>query len=336
MRIPSLLALGMALLLPVVAPAKDTATEPEKSRWEFALKPQLQLRLEVDSDTEEAHFSMPRARLKFDLEYTKSLSLRFGLGLDDFGLKVLGNYGDVRAYKKHLIVRFGYMKRPFSRTWLTSSASQSFADRTFLKAQLSNRRDLGVMLHNNFKGRGGLRWALGVFTDLDLAAVIEGAKPTFSPTLVGRVGWNMKGLDGYRETDRAREGLRAGGAASVAWFDKTGLRWEVDGMAKWRGLTGMAQVGGRTDADYQHDALTAQTHLGYRVIPELEILARWAGLFPDGQSGLHEVGGGLGGWLFNDHFHPIIEAAWFREPVVGGGAIAPQEGWRVRVQLQIR
>lgn len=334
------------LVIATLEPGIARASDGDGPRLSARVRSLIQTRMEVDSATDITRFRLRRARIKLRVRYTKALEANLSVDFGDFALSVLNAYTDVRAIKNHLHVRVGHFKRPFSRQRLSGSADQGVAERTFLKDHFGSGRDLGAMLHNGVK-RDGFRWSAGVFGDFDLATFIEVGQDEIEPVFAARVEYAMDDLDGYSETDSARTGIRAGGAASVLYMmgDKRGqegVRWEVDAIAKLYGATLSVAWFGRqgettsVSAPKTYINYGVYTHAAYRFIQELEVAARWSGLFPDGSSARHEVTGALNAYLFDEHLRATVDGSLLRAPVAGTGATAPVNEWRVRVQLQFR
>ncbi len=335
---------GVAPLLVLLAALPAMAEKPPADDTDSVrVQALLQTRLLWDEqDAPDTQLTIPRARLKLKGRFGKALRYNFSVDFGDFAVELKNAYTDVRAIKKHLQVRVGHFKRPFSRQRLTTAANQGAADRTLLKSVFGSGRDIGLMLHNRFRRGSGLKWAFGVFSDFDLDRYLDTREegfPQFHPMLAGRIECAMPGLRGFSETDAARGPLRVGGAAAAMYFlDDTGpsegLRWEADAIAKLRGATLSVQVSGADGTDAE-DAMGLYAHAAYRFIDQLEIAGRWAGLFPSDTDTWYEATAALNGYFFGRHLRATIDVGLLHRPVPGAGALDP-DGWRVRVQLQVR
>ena len=354
----------VATLIVVVA-ANASAKKKKKKSVEVEAMVQTRLTWESETTSDSTTLSLPRARIALEGRLHKKLHYDVSLDFGGFEFEVLNAYLDVRAYKSDLIVRVGHFKRPFGRQRLTTAARQGLVERTFIKKRrhFGAGRDLGLMLHNDLKRGSGLEWAFGLFADIDAESVFERTlqkKVTgndvglsdpfrFRPTLGGRVGYHMKGLRGYEETDRDRTGPRVGGGIGViallteeSTSERVGIRWEADVIAKMWGLTLSAAVLGRAEdqaSGFEHQALGIYSHAGYRFgfFPALEVAARYAGLFEEVASTSHEhheVSWGLNGYLFNDHLKLQLDASWLSN--YEAGAPYEKDAYRFRFQIQVK
>ncbi|MFT5430363.1 MAG: hypothetical protein ACI9OJ_001037 [Myxococcota bacterium] len=321
-------------------PADALADKPGQAK--FKIKPDflIQTRMTYLSQRNDTTVGLPRARFGLEGKLKGMLEAELSLGFDDFALELKDAYADVFAYGHALRVKVGHFKRPFSRERLTSGARIGGVERMLIRGEFDQGRDLGVMLHNGLTDRDGFEWAFGVFTDFDLdefdPAVGElGVRPT----LALRLGYNTKGLEGYRETDEDRGPFRFGVGASGLVFLETsdsapgrrGYRWNVDAIAKVRGVTAAAALFGRIrELSGGHDALGAYAHVAYRLasLEELEVALRYGGLLPDSGTKEHEATLGINTYFFSDHL--MVKA--------DGGVLVGDGGndYRFRLQVQVR
>ena len=279
-----------------------------------------------DSDATDLVIRRARATLKgrfFDRRLRYKLAVDFGRAK----VSLKDAFVDVGVVGKLLWIRVGHMKRPFSRERLTGVTSLALVDRSLLESRYDTGRDVGVLLHN----RGsGLEWALGAFGNIDMD------DPTTKPSLVltARLGWAMKGLDGYLPTDARGGALRAGVSASaVVLLDNTqgrpvGWRWEGDAIAKIHGVTLSASVMGRVNTFERaaHDGFGLYGLAAWRLLPELELAARWANEWASDRSDPGELRGGINTYLFGDHLKLQLDAGW----------LLPGDGFELRLQVQVQ
>lgn len=319
------------VVLSFLSATVTTAKPPEESlkRWAHP-GVLLQPRFSWDSGTDDSILRIERARLKLKGQRRdKALGYRLSVEVANARLELKDAYIDARAYGKHLQIRAGHFKRPYSRQRLTGISAQGMVDRAVTETAFDQDRDMGFMLHNGEKG--GFGWALGLFSSFDFGVPDQ----AMGPALALRAGWAMKDLDGYNETDATGGPLRAGGAASlVAFFgdDKErprGYRWEADAIAKaYGGLLSVAVFGRTPDTSLSglsHDALGLFAHGAFRFFDELEVAARYAEVFNAKGANVPELTFGLTSYLYGGHLKPQAGVTWLPET----------DDVRVLVQLQV-
>lgn len=270
---------------------------------------QLQTRLayskyddELARDSELA-FLIPRSRLgvaghAFGPGFTYNLLLDFGRGW----ASVLDSWAEFEVVQKHLYVRVGQMKKPFSRQHLTSTAALQFTDPASTDRNFGAGYDIGVMLHDRFEKSPEFEWALGIYNGTGTRASFTGGAVTgtaeadddgnlvvdgtvsqsasfnnvpkrMRPTLVARLGYNTPELKGYSESDLEGGGPRFGVAGSVMRefdFDEndaSNLRAEVDTMLKVEGFstTGGLYLGWLEDLAIHDDNALHYDSVGWHV-----------------------------------------------------------------------
>ncbi len=184
-------------------------------------------------------------------------------------------YLNYEASNQYLQIRIGKFRTPFSRQQLMSTSQMQFYDQSRAndQFQLTNTgRDVGIMLHNGFSNR--IEWAL--------AAVSKG--------VVGRVGFNYNGIDGYEMSDFTGGDLRFAVAANgflhsnytTAKLDD--IRGGADFVAKIAGFSTNGAL------YYQYAKKENQTE------------------------GVNNLGGGADlGYLINKQIEPVLRYSWIKE-----------------------
>ncbi|MFT7623831.1 MAG: hypothetical protein ACI9WU_003016 [Myxococcota bacterium] len=319
--------IALLATLALAAPPNDAPATVRPSDWEYRFKAIIGGLATWDSEEETTpSLSLIRARPSLSGRYTRNLSWKLSAAFGDFEPRLRHAWINVRAYKRHLQMRVGRFKRPFSIMRLTSFHRQGGIDRGLASNALGSGYDLGAALHNGFRdAKAGFHWTAGAFAEDRLV-------------LAGRVGWASEGMRAYRQTDQSRGGLRWSAAAGVQWFGKRAakvqkLELEVDAMLKAHGLTVAAQLGQSLVDDQQ--TLSLHSHVGYRIIPELEPVLRYDSVFPDTGAMEQEAVLGLNAYLFENHLRATLDGAWLDRVVLGTGAAAAQSGYRVRFMLLV-
>ncbi len=221
----------------------------------------------IDSDTEgrqqNAAFSVERARLVFS-GHAHTKRMRYFLQLDagEGVVSVKDIFFDVDI-SKNTLLRIGQMKRPFSRQQIGSAGNLTLVDRASTDKAFGSGRDIGFMIHNNIGFRSGIEYAVGLFNgtgdrpnfsgsgtadintgDVSVdSGIFSNVPDVFEPTLVARIGYNTKDVNGYIEGDFVRSGFRYGvGATIFADFDAdnndaSDWRAQIDWIIKSKGLS---------------------------------------------------------------------------------------------------
>lgn len=165
-------------------------------------------------------------------------------------------------------VRGGLYKRPFQRQQMASDWRLAFFERNLTEETWKGGRDIGLSMHNGIDKGPTVEWSLGVYSgasdkprvtgDVDLKAedginaldnvALSNVPKLFSPTVVGRVGFNSSpDLKPYSEFDVDGGPFRAGVALSaMEGFDlqeDTSLtRLCLDAIAKIEHVTATGAV----------------------------------------------------------------------------------------------
>jgi hypothetical protein len=171
-------------------------------------------------------FSVPRVRLEaqgniWQEAWHYEVVTDFGKG----GATLKDGFIDYN-FKGQGRVRVGQFKRPFSRQQLTGDWKLDQVDRAITDKFFGCGRDIGIMLHDNYTKSPPFEWALGVFngtgeTTITTVSVdpTTGAGTASStnvpshmhPLVVGRVGYNTKGFEGYDDVDfKSSQGVGVG------------------------------------------------------------------------------------------------------------------------------
>ncbi|MFN7142940.1 MAG: porin [Myxococcota bacterium] len=197
-----------------------------------------------------------------------------------------------------LSVRAGQFKRPFSRSFLTSSSQLSMIDRPLPVGAFGDDSDIGLMVHNG--DTQPFEYAVGLFS-----GGLPGEEPDpVHPVVAVRVAGKTGGLKGYTESDLEGGAPRFGvGAAVVVDLEAdAGLpaRGLVDGLFKAHGFSLSSAIyvrasqDGEAVSDRRLDAVGHYTQAGYVIADRVEPVVRYAFLMPvDGEGDTHDVSGGL-------------------------------------------
>lgn len=255
-----------------------------------------------------SNFSIPRARFQFGGNaFGKRFRYMFVTELGKGAVRLLDYYVDYDIVPDWLTVRVGQWKRPFARTFISSSSALQFTDPEITDEAFGAGRDIGIAFGNDYEKSPTLEWVVGVFNgtgekgDLSGKVVVDtetGAGtitsgkfnnvPTvFNPTLVARIGFNHGGIKGYGETDLEGGPFRiAIGASGLVEMDADGdgessIRGELDTILKVEGFSFSAAgyVASGQDGDsfdkreLQAGGLHAQT--GYLIGGLVEPLFRY-------------------------------------------------------------
>ena len=315
---------------------------PKKRARKFKVKPGILLQawLAYHGESGDVLATIPGARIKLRAGMKGLFMAKLAVGFGDFEVELKDAFVNVNAYGRSLQVRTGYFKLPFSRERLTPGAWTGGVERTVIRTAFGQGRDIGLMLHNGLTSEDGFEWALGLFSDFEIKEFDPAVGPLdIRPTLALRIGYNMAGLKGYRETDATRGPLRVGGGFSALAFlengasapGRRGYRWNVDAIAKIEGFTLAAAGYGHMSAvdSLSHEALGAYAHVGYRLdrVRDLEFALRYGGLFPDVAPTEQEIMAGISAFFFDDHLIVRTDA---------GIVITDTEDFVFRFQMQVR
>ncbi len=334
-------------VLALAAPPADEA--PKKKRLQLEPAGLLQVRYtyrtdQNGNDGQTDAFEVPRARFIFKGAFEKRLDFELGVDFGNFELSLLDAYANVRAYKRHLQVRAGRMKRPLVRERLQSAKNLGEVDRAPAGKDLGARRDFGLMLHNGFGDEAGIEWAAGIFADLeplDFAA----EETDFRPVAAARLGWNSSDeLDPYVPWDReATSKVRYGlAAATLIMLDTdvvpdrdTGWRFEGDAVLKVAGAT-LGAGGGLSSADLDGAEPAFWTAFGmasYAFLDDYGVSVRYTHARTEATRALvdNELTVALSAWFFHDHLRLQVDGSWLDLE-----SDTANNDFRVRAQLQVQ
>jgi hypothetical protein len=317
-------------------------TEPD---FDFDVKGRLQVRYTHESELETNQVELPRARIVLKGEYKKVLELDLGMDFGGFDAEVTNALLNVRAYKKHLQVSAGRMKRPFLRQFLASGFDLLLVERSILASDFQARRDIGVLLHNGDKSE--LEWALGVFGDLQPSDFAE-ETPEFRPAITARLGYHQDGLDPYDEGDRRGGGFRIGGAVSaVVHVDRTteegrdtGYRLEGDVLMRVAGASigagALFRAEDLIDADFTR-IVAGFGNVDYTFLDDYTVAARYSlAKRLEKNEALerteHELTVGAVARFFGDHLSVHVDGSWLRDTSFS----AETDSFRFRLQLGVK
>ncbi len=228
----------------------------------------------------------------------------------DFGkqdVKLLYASLDYTVVPGALSVRAGQFKRPFSRSFLTSSSQLSMIDRPLPVSAFGDNSDIGLMVHNG--DTQPFEYAVGLF-----GGSIPGAEPDpVHPVVAVRVAGKTGGLKGYTESDLEGGAPRfgVGGAVVVDLEKDAGLpalglvdvAFKAHGFALTSAVYVSAGQDGAELSDRRVDAIGHYTQAGYVIADRIEPVVRYAFLMPlDGEADTHDVSLGLNLFL---HGHAL-------------------------------
>ncbi|MBT9555438.1 MAG: hypothetical protein IV100_05370 [Myxococcales bacterium] len=313
--------------------------------FDFEAKGRLQVRYTHESEAESNQVELARARLILKGGYKKVFDLDLGMDFGGFDAEVTNAFLNVKAYKKHLQVRAGRMKRPFLRQFMTSSFDLVVVERSILASDFQARRDLGLLLHNGDKDE--FEWALGVFGDLQPSDFAE-ETPEFRPAIAARVAYHQDGLDPYSEGDRKGGGFRVGGAVSaLVHVDRTteegrdtGYRLEGDVLMRVAGTSIGAGVLFRAedlvDADFTR-IVAGFGNVDYTFLDDYTVAARYSlAKRLEKNEALdrteHELTVGAVARFFGDHLSVYVDGSWLRD----ARPSAETDSFRFRLQLGVK
>jgi len=167
---------------------------------------------------------------------TKRLKYYLQVSTAPKSLEIIDFFLEYRLHR-HLRLRAGQYKIPFTRHREGSFKSLTFVDWSILVPAFGSERQMGVHLHNDGAGPAGLFYAFGVFTgqnarraharlyartwgeslpnpsDLTDPAPLEG----FHPEVVARLAYKLGDIDFRQDTDFKGGGLRLAVALGLTW-----------------------------------------------------------------------------------------------------------------------
>jgi hypothetical protein len=204
-------------------------------------------------------------------------------------------------------LRFGQWKRPFSRQQITSTGRIEMTERSVTDRAFGAGRDVGIAVRNDYEKSPEIEWTLGVFNGRGDAPALTGSVTVdpmtgmgtlgtttstnvpseFRPAIVGRVGYNSKGLKGYSEADLEGGPLRFGAAASV-WlegdFDDDSVSnqkvqgdyiLKAEGFSTTGGIYFLTAQSGDGILDQEKSLLGFHVQAGYMLTKKWEAVARY-------------------------------------------------------------
>jgi hypothetical protein len=240
--------------------------------------------------------SFPKHKLAFQLQ----------MNTVPGALELLDMYFDWKA-GRHVQLRFGQFKTPFTRYRNQSRLRLTFVDWPIVGPYFGAERQIGFCLHNGFDNPPKYEYALGVFSgknarashgigiakvyDVDLTNPSllngDGGKTEFNPELFLRLAYNRGGIDVSSDTDPERGPLRYSVGLNGAWDLKaeryTDFNWRLapELLAKYRGWSfgligyaGGSRVG--EEVEVKPTMLGLLARLAYRIDPRWELSARTA------------------------------------------------------------
>jgi hypothetical protein len=194
--------------------------------------------------------------LQAKLEAVKAEKLEV---LEDFFI----NYA---VYPRHFHIRAGKFGTPFSRNYLVPRAQMRFPTDNLAGHKFKLKSDVGVMAHSGLSHP--IEWAL---------AVVDNG-------VVGRIGYNHSGIDGFELVDFAGGDFRY--AAALSGF--AGTDWKTQAFGDMRGAADFI-------AKYRHVAGHSEFYVG-----KWDKVTRY-GLNADV------------GYLINRHWEPALHYSWYRD-----------------------
>jgi hypothetical protein len=197
-------------------------------------------------------------------------SFRLHVNLSPGAAELLDFQFDV-VLRRHLQVRVGQYKIPFTRYRIQSFQRLTFVDWSVVTRYFGAERQFGLTVHNDYEKPPRLAYALGVFNGVNsrashaigLASVFGervsnasdlsggGRRAEFHPELVGHVAYCRGGIEVASDSDLEGGGLRYMLASSVAWdldpnaYEDLALRFAQEFLVKYRGVSfmGVGYVG---------------------------------------------------------------------------------------------
>ena len=208
---------------------------------------------------------------------------------------------------KHLRIRVGQYKIPFTRYRIQSFQRLTFVDWSLVTKYFGGERQMGFSVHNGYEKPLKFGYVLGVFNGVNARsshttrlASLFGEKivnrsdltkstsaAEFHPEVVGHLSYNSTGMDARSDTDPERGPLRYCLASSVAWdfdpeiYEETALRIAQEFLIKYRGwsLMGAGYAGFMAVDNSQRTRLAFSGGLvqsAYRMSERVEVSARYA------------------------------------------------------------
>ncbi|MGE0396165.1 MAG: porin [Kofleriaceae bacterium] len=252
-------------------------------------------------------FEMRRMRLVLDGHiHGKNLLYKFQADFGKGHPTVKDAHIDVKLANETWL-RFGQWKRPFSRQQINSSGRLEMTDRSITDRAFGAGRDVGIAIRNDYEKSPEVEWTLGVFNGRGEAPALTGTVTVdpmtgmgtlgststtnvpseFRPAVVGRVGYNSKGMKGYSEADLEGGPLRFGAGASV-WlegdFDDDAVSSQkvqadyilkAEGFSTTGGVYFMTAQDGDSILDQASSLFGFHAQAGYMLAPKWQAVARY-------------------------------------------------------------
>jgi hypothetical protein len=321
---------------------------------------------DLDVATWELGFAIRRAQMEFNgYAFTKDLAYAVRVESQLGAVFFTDAFVDYAVQPGVLQLRAGQYKKPFARQELTSDWKIAFAERSITNGFFGAGRDIGAMAHAGIEKSPPLEWAVGVFSGTKPAPSITGdvaVDPTtglgtitkatitntpklFTPTFVGRVGYNHGDVKGYSEMDTGGGGLRFAVAASVleaielADASRGATKAEVDAIVKAYGFdaSGAAYVAlaqeGVGSFDQGYDAFGAHVQAGYLILERFHPGVRYDYIqtADDAVADQHEITAGHSLLFFGENVAWIVDASLLLEHTPADLAAT----WRARTQINL-
>lgn len=288
---------------------------------------------EAGDDRVNSHnFSVAAARLGVKGSvYSERIYFKSEVDLGGGRVDLQDFFFDYRFGEGKTRVRVGQFKKPFSRQTLTTDSRLEFTDRSIVDFYFDNGRDLGLELHNGFVDDAQVEWALGIFNGTGAAGVFQPivvVDPTtmaeevvggvtsnvpnkVRPALVGRIGYNANGIEGYAEADLEGGDLRYALAfASMTHFHLGGnsaiTRNGVDFVFKQDGVSATgavyAEMQGPKIGDVEYTGIGGYIQAGYVVDKKYQPAFRYAVITEKGGNSVQEIGAVFNIYRFGHDF----------------------------------
>lgn len=242
---------------------------------------------------------------------TKKYQVAGSNHLEDF-------YVNVGMQDQGFHLRFGKFTLPFSRHYMVSGAQLRSPMHTLARSHFSithHNKDVGLMMHSGFNMP--LEYALAVVSN----------------GLVGRLGYNHKGIDAFELVDfhggDARFGVGVGGFLHTDGYkfkEINDYRATVDGIFKFKNTSSHAEVYYMNKDKTQ--AFGANVDVGYLYNKHVEPVVHYSVIKPnmDKDDMLHEIDFGANYYIHEHHFKA--------QPYVGVNMLPNNNEIKGGVQLQ--
>ncbi len=259
------------------------------------------------SRTEQLLMKARRIRPTMTVNLLKpDLSFRLHLSTAPKSLELMDFYFNY-AVTRHLQLRCGQYKVPFTRYRIQSFQQLTFVDWAIVTEAFGAERQMGFALHNGYEKPPQWGYALGVFTGVNARAshavslpkvyAEETTNPSdlanpasqtkFHPELFLHVSRNGTNIRVQSDTDEEREGFRYSAGVNAAWdldptvYQDLTVRLAPELLTKYQGLSvftagyaGFAEIGDPANTNLVMVGGLFQT--AYRINDRYEISARYA------------------------------------------------------------